>query len=487
MKPDQGKAKDRAKLERKKAQGQAARAARKAARLVAQNPLAGAEAQALMEAVCHQRGEQRRRSFLALAELDRGAAVERVAALLQDADGRNREELARLLLWRGDAQHIDAIVAGLVDDLVLGGFATDDVVEGACERLRPQLPRLAVTDLVARLRRLGVAPLVYAPAPPARGVVGLLRDALPLLEAAGARAAIDDVDAALLTLAPDVLWARRHRALLDDDSGQLAIAGLATGALVGDARARAAIDRLAAWLERRPTAERTRRLREARLPDSAARLDDDDAAPLLRLCVLDAGLDDALRATAASALWRRRRLDAVPTLLLQPLLAVDVTAELAVAVGLDEAWEELRAPFRSSVALRDALVATSLVRDPRIWPETRTLVHEDPLVCGAIAARSEAAEAVPELLQAIDGAVDDDALWLVMGVLWTQSLTSARARGPRAALGPLLLAGAEGVDVIVTLQVLRRFLPRAGVLAAEVDGAIDRIVRRFALAREQVC
>jgi hypothetical protein len=46
-----------------------------------------------------------------------------------------------------------------------------------------------------------------------------------------------------------------------------------------------------------------------------------------------------------------------------------------------------------------------------------------------------------------------------------------------------LRAGGDGVDVVVTLQVLRRFLPRAGDLTVEVDAAIDRIVRRFALAR----
>jgi len=483
MKPDRGKAKDKAKLERKKAQGQAARAARKEARAVEADPLKGEEAQGLIDAIRHQRGERRRRSFLALAELDRSAAVELVDSLLQDAAGANREELARLLLWRADPARIDALVAGRVNGLVLGGFATDDVVEDAAARLRPQLPRLPVADVVARLRRLGIAPLVFAPSPPARAIVGLLGEALPRVEEAGLRAAVDDITRALLVLAPDVLWARRHGALLDDDTGPLAIAGLATGALVGDARAPEAITRLVAWLGTLAVPERTRRLREARLPESAERLRDAEAIPLLRLCVLDVGANDASRATAARALWRRGRLDAVPTLQLFPLLSVDVTVELAVALGLDETWDELATPFATSTALRDALVGTSLIRDPRVWPAARALVHDDPLLCAAVAARSEAEEAVPELLQALDGADDAAALLIVLGVMSTSSLPSLRAREPRAALLTLLQSGASGVDVVVSLQVLRRYLARAGTLAVEVDAAIDRIVRRFALAR----
>ncbi len=332
-----------------------------------------------------------------------------------------------------------------------------------------------------------MAPLAWTPSPPARAIVGLLGDALPRVEEAGLRAAVDDITRALLVLAPDVLWARRHGALLDDDTGPLAIAGLATGALVGDVRAPAAVTRLVAWLSALTPGARARRLREARLPESAERLADAEAIPLLRLCVLDGaadgGLVDAARATAARALWRRARLDAAPTLLLHPLLAVDVTVELAVALGLDEVWDDIVGPFATSAPLRDALLTTSLARDPRLWPAARALVHDDPLLCAAVAARSESADAVPELLQALDGASDNDAVRLVLGVMTTSSLAMQRTREPRATLTTLLRAGGDGVDVVVTLQVLRRFLPRAGDLTVEVDAAIDRIVRRFALAR----
>jgi hypothetical protein len=496
---DGGKAKDKQRLADKKAKKAVARAERHEARAVVDDPSRSPEASALEHDLKTLRGDNRRRAWKALLALDRRHAISVVEGLAKDAGGKNLLELGTLLVSEGEDRHVDAAVAGRYGDLAVASVAPG-VCDAAIVRLRQHLLQgpsapLSAAELGRRLACLGAAPFIAGAARPAV-VAGLLcailDDKRPL-----APDVFEYVITGLLESDPAALWVRRHAVAtaLGERDPRFTMAGLSVGALGTDttvAVARA-VDDLVDWLMSLEPSARSRRLAGAGLPASARFLDPRQQALLWRAVFLDELATPDRRRVAARTLWdlagHDAASDAVHTILLHPLVNTEVTAGVFGELQFEECWPELSSQALHSAELRDSLLATSHSRHPDVMPMLRALLAKsvDAVGVGAWLARNEHPDATDELLAAIDAAAasaaDDVVRGLVGGALSAQPSTTWRSLVNDGPLRSLLARTDGGIDISVGVLVLRRFQPVAGPLRDDVDRAVERIVRRFALAR----
>jgi hypothetical protein len=496
---DGGKAKDKQRLADKKAKKAVARAERQEAKAVVEDPSRSPEASALEHDLKTLRGDNRRRAWKALLALDRRHAISVVEAMAKDAAGKNLSELGCLLVTDGEDRHVDAAVAGRYGEVAVAGVAPA-VCDAAVIRLRQhllQLPSapLSASELGRRLACLGAAPFVAGAARPA--VVAALLCAILDDKRSFAADVFEHVINGLLDTDPAALWVRRHAVstALGERDPRFTMAGLSQGALGAGALAAGAraIDDLVDWLMALEPAARSRRLAGAGLPASARFLDPRQQALLWRAVFLDELATPARRQTAARNLWdlagHDAASDAVHTILLHPLVNTEVTAEVCGQLQFEECWPELSPHALNSAALRDSLLATSHSRHPDVMPMLRALLAMavDAVSVGAWFARNEHPDATDELLGAIDAAAtagaDDVVRGLVGGAISPGPSTTWRDLVNEGALRSLLSRTDGGVDISVGVLVLRRFQPVAGSLRDDVDRAVERIVRRFTLAR----
>lgn len=497
---DGGKAKDKQRLADKKAKKAVARAERQEARAVVDDPSRSPEASALEHDLKTLRGDNRRRAWKALLALDRRHAISVVEGLAKDAGGKNLLELGSLLLTEGEDRHVDAAVVGRYGDLAVASVAPG-VCDAAIMRLRQHLLQgpsapLSAPELGRRLACLGAAPFVAGAARPAV-VAGLLCAILDDTRSL-APDVFEHVINALLETDPAALWVRRHAmaTALGERDPRFTMAGLSVGALGAntDAAVVRAVDDLVDWLMSLEPAARSRRLASAGLPASARFLDPRQQALLWRAVFLDELATPDRRRTAARTLWdlagHDAASDAVHTILLHPLVNTEVTAGVFGQLQFEECWPELSSQALHSAELRDSLLGTSHSRHPDVMPMLRALLAMEPVDAvgvGAWLARNQHPDATDELLAAIDTAVasgaDDAVRGLVGGALSAGPSTTWRGLVNEGPLRSLLARTDGGVDISVGVLVLRRFQPVAGPLADDVDRAVERLVRRFALAR----
>lgn len=494
---DGGKAKDKQRLADKKAKKAVARAERQQARVVADDPSRSAEATALEHDLKTLRGDNRRRAWKALLGLDRRHAISVVETLATDAGGKNLLELGTLLVTDGEDRHVDAAVAGSYGDLAVAR-AAPGVCDAAIMRLLLQGPPtpLSAAELGRRLACLGAAPFVAGAARPA-AVAGLLCAILDDKRSL-APDVFEHVITGLLETDPAALWVRRHAVAtaLGERDPRFTMAGLSQGALGAGALAAGAraIDDLVDWLMTLEPMARSRRLAAAGLPASARFLDQRQQALLWRAVFLDELATPDRRRAAARTLWELvghdASSDAVHTILLHPLVNPEVTAAVCALLEFEEFWPELAHKALHSAELRDSLLGTTHSRHPGVMPMLRALLAMEPVDAvgvGAWLARNEHGDASDELLAAIDAAVasgaDDVVRGLVGGALSAGPSTTWRSLVNEGPLRSLLARTDGGVDISVGVLVLRRFQPVAGPVRDDVDRAVERIVRRFALAR----
>jgi hypothetical protein len=476
-----GKERDKAKLDRKKAAKASAKAARKAQQAAdarGVDVVGEPELARLERNIRSFRGSNRASAYRDLARLDVERARHLLDALMAGADGRNLQDLGALAIATGEARVVDDVVRGRYGAVNVWEHAPEHVPD-AIERLRLALPRITdVADVAHRLRALGVVPLQQAGRDAGRITAGLLAQVLddPRFDpdragidddsARRERALIDGICEALLEVDPGALWLRRERA--SEEQAQLCV--LASDLVAPE---QLDIERLFALLAKRTSAERAARLRVARLPRAAARFPMGMRIALLREVLHTPECAPADRAEAAQMLVATNHADAHAAILAEPEANVAATVTVCDRIDVDEAWSIL-APLFGRVDVRDALLATRLARTPVMLDATVALLHDDPLGAMALLVRSSAQRASDEIVRAFELCTLDDARLLLLGVT-----TFGVSGGNRAAVAGLpferALANASGPHRARALLALRALLPRAGAHKAAVRATIDRL------------
>jgi hypothetical protein len=479
VKPDVGKARDKQRLADKKSAKAAAKAARKAA---AADPVPH-DARAELEAhIKGRRGQNRKAAFARYAALDVDGALSFVRGLAREADGKNLAELGALLLGvregASDPRIVDDAARGRYGDVAVWEHAPS-AVAAALERLRHVLAAIAPDDVPRRARALGAVPLQL----PARHasetaalLVAVLEDtrfvAVAADAAPGARAAraafVRAVCDALVEVAPAALWVRREHATPE----QAALAAVAAETVAPD---EIDVERLAAWLERLPAADRSARLRAARLPDAAARLPLRQRVLLLRLLLADAGAPALHRERAALALAEAGTDEAIGAVLAAPEASTAATVRACARLDFDEAWSVLGPLFFARVEVRDALLATAHAREPRMLDVALRLLVGDPVCAAAYLGRSEHPRALVEIERAFDVCEPADAPALLFGLVVDVLSPRTRAWAATASVGDVVARVPEPERRAGWRLALQALQPRAGASAAAIARALERL------------
>ncbi|MDP2341208.1 MAG: hypothetical protein Q8O67_09630 [Deltaproteobacteria bacterium] len=465
MKPDAGKARDKARLAEKKAKKASAKAARKEA----QAPASSSEVLELENHIKTRHGANRRSAFTALTAVDAQRAFVVVETLMRSATGKTLQELGGLLVGLGDPNVVDAAVSGRFGELEVWQIAPN-VVDEAVQRLREVLPSLSVEQTLVRARALGVLPLRDA----ARGgralgpvLIALLDDERLVdvdggLPGGALRAALCD---ALVEVDPAGLWVRRegiarHHAML---------AGLASRYLADDGGGVAA---LIVWLEALAPAARSLWLRRAGLPRSAMGLPVEQRVPLLRAVFLDESTSAVDARVVAWDLFLARTPAAHEVILARPDVAVAVTVDVVAAMEFSEAWSVVGALFPLRQDLRDAFVKTRHARHPELLDAVVSLLPVDPLGAMSFLILNDDERAAEEIRSAFRLCTVDNAAALFIGMT-----AGPMQRASSFPFSQYLALTDGGPRPELMIEGLRAFLPRAGHLSPDVDRAIDRLER----------